>query len=259
MKQLGIRPLIHYYNRLGREESYHIIAGRLLQNISSIHNMSIREVAALCYTSEASISRLSRKAGYEGFNDLREQAGNVSKNYYTENRLIQPEQLRSGSSVSVYLSAVRDLLNALENSLTEELMARAAELLHEAGQIYYFGACDTFVRLEQDLCISGKFVDVCQDVRVQDLPELPANSLVILENPGYPWFQMNDMAQAVRQSGAKLLLITCAAGRDLEPQADAAIVLSGTKSGQDEFLFQSVMNILSLEYRKRYMDGWFYD
>ena len=258
MKQLGIRPLIDYYNRLGNEESYHIIAGRLLQHISRIHNMSIREVAALCFTSEASISRLSRRAGYEGFNDLREQSGNVSKNYFTENRLLQPEQLREENSVSAYLSSVRALLDSLETSLSDDMISRAAALLHEASHVYYFGAVGSFVRLEQDLCVSGKFVDICTRSGISGL-ECPENTLVILENPGYPWFQLNDLVHEIRERGVKLLMITCTSSQELEACADEAIVLSGTKSGQDEFLFHAVMDILSLEYRRQYMDGWFYE
>ncbi len=260
MQQRGIRPLVNYYNRLDRDESYHIIAGSLLKNISRIHDMNIREVAALCYTSEASITRLSRKAGYEGFNDLREQARKVSKNYYTENRLLMPEALQGKDTLSAYLSSQRRLLDSVERSLSGDLMERAAAMLHEASCVYYFGAGDAFLRLEQDLCVAGKLVDTFRDMDEERLTELDwqPGTLVILENPGYPWFRLDDLAYRVKEAGAKLLLITCSANPKTETLADLSIVMEGTKSGQDEFLFQTVMNILSVEYRRQYLDNWYY-
>lgn len=94
MKQDGIRPLISYYNRMEKDNAYYLIAGRLLKNITKLPGMTIHDVAALCFTSEATISRLAKKAGYDGFNALREQTSKSCSNYFTENRLLLPDQLQ---------------------------------------------------------------------------------------------------------------------------------------------------------------------
>ena len=80
-----------------------------------------------------------------------------------------------------------------------------------------------------------------------------------MENPGYPWLETNDIIRQIRQRGAQIILITCGADREITDAADVCIRLNGTKSGRDEVLYTAVMTILSLEYRKRFMDSWYYE
>ena len=85
MKQLGISPLLNFFNRQGKDEAYRTIAGTLLEHISELGDMSIQNAAELCYTSAATISRVARKAGYGGFSTLKEEARQYCSEYFQGN------------------------------------------------------------------------------------------------------------------------------------------------------------------------------
>lgn len=260
MKQLGIGPLMNFYNRQEKNDVYHKVAGTLLQHMQELGDLTIQEAAELCYTSSATISRLAKKAGYDGFNALKEETKQSCANYFSENRILQPELLNDRDTTEAYLSAVIQMFTELSHKLEREKLEQTVDMIHEAEHIYYFGTCDNARRFQQDLFYAGKRVEVYQ-VFSMDTPQLlewSENSLAIVENPGYPWFQSDDLILRVKEVGAKIVAITCAVHSAIEEQVDLAIHLSGTKSGRDEVLFNAVMNILSLEYRKRFIDTWYY-
>ena len=260
MKQDGIRPLISYYNRMEKDNAYYLIAGRLLKNITKLPGMTIHDVAALCFTSEATISRLAKKAGYDGFNALREQTSKSCSNYFTENRLLLPDQLRDQGSAAAYLNAMVDLLREMQSMISDELIAKATELIYQAEHIVYFGNCEGFLRFEQDLFICGKRVDIHQSFSddTPDMSEWDERVLVLVDNPGYPWLSSSAVVIRAKRAGAKVLQISCTKNPEVEQSADMTLLLPGTKSGKDQVLFDTLVNILSIEYRRRYVDDWYY-
>lgn len=260
MKKLGIDPLINFYNRQERNNVYHKIAGVLLQNMNRLGNMTVQEAAELCYTSSATISRMAKKAGYDGFNALKEEAKRHCAGYFQENRVLLPEQLVDADTTETYLTTLIRMYQELNQGLDRTVLNRAVSMIDRADCVYYFGTCDIARRFQQDLCFNGKYVEVYQISGAEEpqLIEWGKNSVAIVESPGYPWFQSEEMILKIKESGAKVLLITCTARPELEEKLDAVIRLPGTKSGRDEVLYHAVMTILSLEYRKQCMDAWYY-
>lgn len=260
MKPNGIGPLLNFYNRLEKDDMYHKITGILLKHINQIGEMSIQDAADLCYTSTATISRLVKRAGYERYNVLKEEAKQQCANYFRENRAISPEALAGADAAHVYLQTVVSMFEALDQALDRDAISKAVTMIDEADTVYYFGTCDAARRFQQDLFIRGKLVEVYQVISSESprVIEWRGGSVAIVENPGYPWLETNDMIRQIKQQGVKIILITCAADKEIADSADVCIRLSGTKSGRDEVLYAAVMTILSLEYRKRFMDTWFY-
>ena len=261
MKNPGIGPLINFFNRQGKDETYRSIAGTLLTNSSRLGHMSIYEAADLCYTSPATITRVAKKAGYEGYNDLKEAVGTYCSGYFRENRILSPEKLTETTATEAYLSVVINMLQEMSQTLEQAVIERAVSLIHDADSIYYFGTCDTGRRFQQDLFVTGKYMEIFQNFSA-DSPrpiEWGPNSLAIIENPGYPWFENNEMIRQIQEAGAKVLQITGTPISETQADLDLTIQFHGTKSGRDEVFFQAIMSILSLEYRKRYMDAWFYN
>lgn len=259
-KQLGIGPLLNFYNRQDKSDIYHKIAGILLKNMNQIGTMSIQDAAAICYTSTATISRMAKKAGYDGFNDLKAEAMRHCSIYFQENRVISPDKLVHTDTAEVYLGTMIQMIEELERTLNRDEIIRAVSLIHSADAVYYFGTCDVARRFQQDLNFSGKFVEVYQ-VFSADAPhmiEWEKNGVAIVENPGYPWFNSDEMVRKIKEYGLRVILITCASQTALEGEVDVVFSLPGRKSGMDEVLYHALMTILSIEYRKRCMDGWYY-
>lgn len=259
-KPLGVGPLLNFYNRQDKDDIYHKIAGILLKNMQQLGDMTVQEAAELCFTSSATISRMAKKAGYDGFNALKEEVRRHCASYFQDNRLLTPEQLVNVDTAEKYLTTVIEMYMELNRTLDRDAVSRAVKMISEAEYVYYFGTCDEARRFQQDLNYSGKHVEVYQ-VFGADAPQLfewGKNSVALVENPGYPWFRCDDLVLAVKETGTKVILITCSPKTDLESQVDLMITLPGSKSGRDEVLYNALTNILSIEYRKTCMDAWYY-
>ena len=259
-KQLGIGPLLNFYNRQDKDDVYHKIAGILLKNMQHLGDMTVQEAAELCFTSSATISRMSKKAGYDGFNALKEEARRHCAAYFQENRVLSPDQLINTDTAETYLSAVIQMFMEMNRTLDREAVNKAVSLIESADAVYYFGTCDVARRFQQDLNFSGKYVEVYQ-VFSADFPHLvewEKNSVAIVENPGYPWFNTDDLVIKIKEKGMKVILITCSTNSTVEQEFDSVLQLPGSKTGRDEVLYHALMTILSVEYRKRCMDAWYY-
>ncbi len=260
MKDLGIGPLVNFYNRQDKNDVYHKIAGILLQNVTRLSSLTVQEAANICFTSSATISRLAKKAGYEGFNAMKDAARRQEAGYFQENRVLPPEQLIDADTTETYLSTLIHMFMEMNRVLERDKVEKAVNLIAESSSVYYFGSCDIMRRFQQDLFFNGKYVEVYQ-VFGADTPHLiewAKNAVAIIENPGYPWFNSDDIILKIKAFGVKVILITCSARPELEEQVDLAIRLPGTKFGRDEVLYHALINIMALEYRKKYMDDWFY-
>ena len=111
----------------------------MLQNMSRLSELSIQEAAELCLTSPATISRIAKKVGYNGFQGLKEAAHHFAQGYFNENRKLTVEQLKQGAPAEIYLSQLIDLFTTLKGMLDGEQMAQAAALLNEAEKVLCFG------------------------------------------------------------------------------------------------------------------------
>ena len=260
MRELGIGPLVNFYNRQDKNDVYHKIAGILLQNATRLSSLTVQEAANICFTSSATISRLAKKAGYEGFNAMKDAVKRQESGYFRENRVLPPESLVNADTTETYLSTLINMFMEMNRVLERGKVEAAIELIAEASAVYYFGSCDMVRRFQQDLFYTGKYVEVYQ-VFGADTPRLiewQKDAVAIIENPGYPWFNSDDMILKIKESGVRVILINCSSQPELEKKVDLTIHLPGTKFGRDEVLYHALMNILALEYRKKYMDEWFY-
>ena len=135
MKPNGIGPLLNFYNRLEKEDMYHKITGLLLKAVNRIGDMSIQDAADLCYTSTATVSRLVKRAGYERYNVLKEEAKQQCGNYFRENRAISPEALAGQDAAHVYLETVISMFGTLDRELSREAVGQAVAMIEEADAV----------------------------------------------------------------------------------------------------------------------------
>ena len=171
-----------------------------------------------------------------------------------------PERLADADTAEAYLSTIVNMYLEMNRTLDRDQIQQAIDLVHHADAIYYFGTCDAIRRFQQDLFVTGKYVEVYQAFSAESprIIEWKKNSLAIVENPGYPWFETGEVVRRILESGTKVLQITCSSTPELDEKVDLSIHLSGTKSGRDEVLYQALLAILSLEYRKQHIDSWYY-
>lgn len=191
--------------------------------------MNVQEVAELCFTSSATISRMAKKTGYGGFNALKEEAHRSCSGYFQDNRLLTPEQLINVDTTEKHLTTLIEMYMELNRTLDRETIRNAEDLIAQAEYIYYFGTCDDACRFQQDLNYSGKYVEVYAvfSAGVPQFMEWGKNSVALVENPGYLWFRCDDTGLAIKESGTKVILMTCSPNPELEEKVDVVLSLPG--------------------------------
>ena len=68
-----IYNLLMFLNSSKEEDMYYSICLSMLQNLEKVPNCSINELADLCFTSTATISRFSKKFGYANFHEFKKE------------------------------------------------------------------------------------------------------------------------------------------------------------------------------------------
>jgi DNA-binding MurR/RpiR family transcriptional regulator len=101
------------------------VVRRLLRNPAQVAELSLREVAARCHTSDATVMRACRAAGYDGFQHLK---------YHVLREYTSGKAPSIPSGIGTYATDVSASLEAAEASLD-----RAAQLLHHARRVALVG------------------------------------------------------------------------------------------------------------------------
>lgn len=104
------------------------VARRLIRNLPAVAEKSLREIAAACETSDATVMRACRAAGYDGFQDLK---------YNVLRELTRGTPLHAGAPVEdhFYQADIRASLEAVAPSLP-----KAARLLRQARRVLIVGS-----------------------------------------------------------------------------------------------------------------------
>ena len=230
----------------------------MLQNMSRLSELSIQEAAELCLTSPATISRIAKKVGYNGFQGLKEAAHHFAQGYFNENRKLTVEQLKQGAPAEIYLSQLIDLFTTLKGMLDGEQMAQAAALLNEAEKVLCFGTTSYAEQLQMDLFYVGKSSEVLHGFIVDTAQRISCKTLAIIFDPGYPWFTMQEQIKYFVSAEAKVILISSQKREELESLVDLVFHFPGTGTSMDGAFYYVFMSIFSMEYRKRYIDPWYF-
>ena len=74
MGSVGEKLLSYIDTSMQRDNNYQI-AVKMLENYDALKDMSIAQIADMCYVSKASVSRFCRFLGYESFKEMHDALG----------------------------------------------------------------------------------------------------------------------------------------------------------------------------------------
>ncbi len=256
----ALEKLIVYYNQCKDNDIYKSVIENLLKNLDKVKNANIYELAELCYASPTTISRLSRKMGYEGFADFRISMVNCVKNYYRFNHFI-PQSMRNTADEDKkkYLDILRSHVDQLEETLDMKQVRRINDLLHEHRRICFYTCGINFVErhFQELLIVSGKscVVKTLPREQLDDVKTLGQDSVVIYLAPETQESgDVGDVLEHVKATGAKVVLITDTKNFVYRKLADELIWFDGAMSIVDDQYFAMILTIMAMDYRERYID-----
>lgn len=211
-----IYRLLLFLNSCKEKNINYTIATIILHNAKDVSDMSINQLAEMCYTSPAAISRFCKKLGYANLAQLKNLSKSEVKMY--ELKHFVPKGVN-------YVDDRDELVNKMRNDIKAELdktvdsldlkiIDRVLELIYSHENIYLFGTRYSQLMI-QDLQYKfaslGKLMNVAQDVQEQEkmAKDLDEKSLSILISPTGRFVKYHEpIWQNIEKSKSKLVVLT---------------------------------------------------
>ena len=188
-------------------------ADLLIQNPELFSKGSIGEVSSKAGCSEATITRLSKKLGYDGYIDLKFQLTQSKESDSTEFYEDIDENDSYDTVVTKVFQASIQALSDTLNTIDKEQYEIAVNLLCNADKIIFCGVGDSanvalsgyqkFLRMGLNVQASADF-----DIQLINISLLKENDVVIVISHSGRTKSIVDLAKYTRNIGAKVICIT---------------------------------------------------
>jgi DNA-binding MurR/RpiR family transcriptional regulator len=256
----GMERLLAYYNSSPPDSMQSAIVRNILAHVRKIGDLTIFDLADLCFTSAPSISRLVRKLGYKNYAYFQKDLLDSVRKYDIHNRLVSPENRPEEQEMAgFFFDTLDDLYRKFREQLDYDKVHELNRIMHEAEKvaIYSYSIYFTEVFIQSDVFMSGKICDIHHQEKdiLEHVKVLSPNDLVILMAPaGVEGLNIEVIIREIRNAGAKFCVITDSRRLAKNSQADISFPLPGVKQAVDMFIMQLFLCVVEIEYRKLYLD-----
>lgn len=260
----AVMRLIKLFNETDPGEIDYKISAIILKNLNLSRKNSISEMAELCYTSTATMSRFAKKLGYNNYSDFRNNLLSTIEHYPHINRKMPFLELADGERYThQYLTLFREKLSEIEEIVSKEKIHAIHHEIFKSKKIsLYSFLSEEFPALElisfqMDLIMSGKEAVYFYDVEKQfsDIRTLDSDCMVIAVIPNTQEASVSiKVLENVKRAGAKLLIVTSGVMKTQKKYADFLMGFTGTQSEMDGYLLNILLNILIITYRNLHID-----
>ncbi len=256
----AVNQLINLYNMTPTGDIYHDISDIMLRHLPQLKKMSINQIAELCFTSKATLSRLARKLGFESFAEFRANVTSNLTNYPSLNHSMPPvDTLASSTFVDAYLNYLRLMIDKLEARLDPDYIQTINENINNAEIIclYSHQAGDfPMMQLQYDLVMAGKKTVFLQnlDDQLANARTLDDKSIILICLPNSiesaPRVEVLKVAKAL---GATVVLIKPRSSTIGSKYADFTLDFDDSRTAMDGYIYDIIISLLSMTYRYNYL------
>lgn len=246
-----IYNLLTFINSSKEEDMYYSICLSMLQNLEKIPDCSINELADLCYTSPATISRFSKKFGYVNFHEFKKEIAYALIQSKDEIFLDKNEIRYIESNPSYVINKIYDMIfESLlmgKSSLNIKYIDHICHLIHQSKKVHFFGYQFNKV-IASDLQLKfmklGKFIYAFADrgEDSQKIELLDKDSLAIVMSVSGK-VGHTELIKEIHDRGARILLITMNSETPLKDYVDELFVVNGKES---DFTVSSISGSIGL-------------
>ncbi len=259
--------LLSYVNSSKEEDMYYSISLAVLQNLSKIPDININDLAALCYTSTATISRFCKKFKCGSFVEFKEEIKHFLRISKDGIRLSISDKERINNNPDVLKDKVYDLvINNLSLNRQDFDMKKVDQLcdaIHSHKRVYFMGLTYTKIvasDIQMKFLSQGKFIYSYSDKGEQErqIDELNEDSLVIILSVSGRLLVMQQIFEKIKKKKAKMMIITLSKDQSLEDRTDYLWRLHGVEGDFSEasiagtITLMSALNVLYLRYSLNY-------
>ena len=209
------------------------IASYILTHMEELHDLSIRDLAAQCYVSAASVSRFCRDIGLTDFADLRNLINNTDFKFEIASNAPSPVAQKKE-----YVGAVIDAISLARDSLNMRLIEQLARDIAKYEKVSVFGplkAATAAINLQTNLLMLGKLVNTSlrYSKQIDYLENADENDLVIIFSYSGIYFDYKYSQNRIHPNikRPKIWFIT---GNPLVRESDYLDCVIAFKSKQDQ-------------------------
>ncbi|EOH97441.1 MurR/RpiR family transcriptional regulator [Enterococcus pallens] len=249
--------LLSILNREPADSVNFVITKYILENIKYQKKISMSDMANACNVSKASISRYSKRLGYEDYFDFQLALATyrVSKNDYFYLNAIESDDLFNN-----YFSKVKNQVDYLSDNLDLGEIEHLVELIKSHDNIFLMGQVSSgfaAVSLQDNLTKLGKVVRTSHDfVEQKELIEtLEDDALVIVFSAGGKFFERVEPNPITMQRLKKptIYFITIDETKDYS-YVNQTIVLGQETDYSSWMLLNVYSDLLYLNYKRKFDD-----
>ncbi|WP_161999609.1 MurR/RpiR family transcriptional regulator [Enterococcus asini] len=232
-----------YFPSLSKSEKK--VAQLILSSPDEVENLSINELALMAGVGESTIVRFARKIGLGGFQDLKI----ALVKYQTAQKKVDYDE---GDEVKDEI--YRQFLESLQdtrNSINQNQIDQAAEMIHQAEHIYIFAVGTSgmvAMQLSNRLKRLGKFVEYGPDGQLQSIYSTltkPSDLVIAISTSGNTKEVIQNIELA-QENGVKAITITNFINAPLTHVGDLSLVASSKMFYSDAGSFAAPINQLYL-------------
>lgn len=235
--------LLTYINASNSQGIYYMICYQVLNNIEKIPDISINELADLCYTSPATISRFCKALKCDNFAEFKKEVQSGLKQANHEIKLSPEELVAIHKNPSKCVDMVYDLsINSIIQSkkyVNIHEIDQLCDIIHSAKKLHFFGfqfnkilASDIQFKLVKLGKFSYAFSDRGDDSQRIEL--LDENSVAIVLSVRARMVPVGELVKSIKKRGAKVILITMNDESEVIKLANRTFIVRGEESNFTE-------------------------
>lgn len=246
--------LMSYVNVSSPQDMYYSIAHTILTHIDQVPSISINDLADLCYTSPATISRFCKDMNCKSFVNFKNEiaiALEIARNEIHLSSLENQRILEDSDFLKkkMYNEAIESL-KMVESSVSMDDIDKICALIYQAKKVHMLGyqfnkiiSNDFQMKMLKHRKFIYAFVE--RGDEIQRLDMIDEDSLVIIITVRAREQLMNALIDKIKEHHPKVLLLTMSQTYQNE-DVDWIYRIDGTESQYSESSLQGTMNFLSL-------------
>lgn len=257
----SIENLITYYNKSEKNDIYYKVVEKILANIHVVKDATIYELADLCYSSPATISRLVKKLGFKNYTEFKTQINYALRNYHYLNLNTRDVELVEDKDIiPFYFNFLVNNIMNIREKIEYDQIAEISDRLYQAEEVMFYSGSQEIPThvLQKALIVSGKKATVYDDFILQEksLQKIKEGTVVFAIIPNLiEMTPIRAILKKAKELGAFIITICSSEKNEYVKYSDLQICFDGTKTAMDVYIFMILMNLIKYDYCHRYVDN----
>lgn len=226
--------LLHYINGVYKKDTNYDIALKLLAEYEQIPNMTINQMAEICFVSTASISRFIRLLGFETFTDFKNTSRKTLKIKSTDYSVTVSKAKKEDIKpiFERYTNNVIENIKYTFDNIEYQQMDRICLMLFDAQDIVLFGlefSSLLGLHFQNRMAQMNKYVSIgfSYEKQLEIAQSLGDNAVVIVATIEGGYFYRNDeIINILKEKKSKIIVLTMNAHNKLMREVEELLLCS---------------------------------